>query len=175
MRAVVRHGDQRLGRRGKLFFQNHKIRRAKADDRSHARAHAGEPLCDRECDGTADAPTDNQNIGNSVDVGRLTERTDEVGKALALFLLIQKIRGRPDDLKNNADGARRAVIARDRERNPFSFSVHAKNDELPRLCLCRDERCLDLHHSDRRIQDFFFYNTIHIDFLLFPARCGGGR
>ena len=94
--------------------------------------------------------------------GRLSQRSHEILNAVPDVQPPQRIGGRADRLENDADGARRAVIAGDSQRNALPLGIHTQNDKLPHLRLGSDQRRVNVHCNNRWVQHPFVYNSIHI-------------
>lgn len=80
----------------------------------------------------------------------------------------------PTIWKNNGHRPLFAVVIRDGEGNALALVVHAQNDELPGPGLLRDERRIDHHQGDRRVQRFLVDNTIHLNISLLLITDGAG-
>ena len=129
---------------------------------------------DRESDGAADSAADDADLLQSLDIGSRSERSDEVLDVFAGFLMVELQGGSADDLEYDFNRSRFAVISRYRQRDALAFFVHSQYDELTGLCLCRDERRLNVHHCDGRVQRLFVYYSVHklLSFFVGKYRAG---
>ena len=98
-----------------------------------------------ERDRTSDTTTHDADFLQSCDMRRHPERSDKIADAVALFLMIELLGRRTDDLEDDLDCAARRIDACDRQRDTLSLFVHTQNDELPCLRFLSDEGCFDLH------------------------------
>ena len=93
-------------------------------------------------------------------------------QAVALIQRAERHRRCADLLENDRDGTLFAVKICDRERNTLAFCADTQDDELTRLCLAGNVRCLDHHQLGACVQRLLFQNLIHWSNILSPNRIG---
>ena len=126
-----------------LIFENDGIGVAEACDQIYVNTHVVQLLCLRQCDGTAQTAADNSSLFDAIEFRRLAQRAYKVMQAVALVHLTQ-LHGRcADFLHNNRDGALLAVVCRDGQRDTLTVRINAENDELSRLGLLCNIRCIN--------------------------------
>ena len=170
--SVVGHQTVFVGYRAELVLEDHEIFRAEADYRVNGRAVFVEFFRHGICDRASDTAADDGDLLPAFGFGRASERTDEVPYIFTLGEGVQLFRRRTDDLEDYRDGAAFAVVISHGERNALSVFVNAKNYELTRFDLCGDERRVDHHLRDRRVQIFLFYYFVHRYIITFPYQRG---
>ena len=82
-------------------------------------------------------------------------------QAVALIQCAKRHRRCADLLENDRDGTLFTVKICDRERNTLAFCADTQDDELTRLCLAGNVRCLDHHQLGVCVQRLLFQNLIH--------------
>ena len=102
----------------------------------------------RICDGAADAAADHNGALDAFDFGRVAERADNVGQAIAFVHGCKHFGRAANRLENNRDGAFRPVIIGDGERYAFPVIVDPEDDKLSCFCLRGNVRRIDLHKHD---------------------------
>ena len=118
-------------------------------------------------DSSTDTAADNSHLFQPLHLRRLAERTDKIMQAVALVQLAERHRRCADLLEYDRDRALVTVKICDRERNTLAFCADTQDDELTRLCLAGNVRCLDHHQLGVCVQRLLFQNLIHsLSYLL---------
>jgi len=94
-------------------------------------------------------------------VCRYAHGTHEVLDGIALVLVIEQLRGRADDLKDDLRGALFGVCARHSQWDTLASLIHAQDDKLARLGFPGHQRRFDLHLGDGGIQRLLTNNLVH--------------
>ena len=140
-----------------LVLEDNDVLVAETGDQVNLGAHFVQLLCLRICDRAAQTAADNSDLLETLKLARLAERTDKIMQAV---------------LENNRDRTLFAVKICDRERNTLAFCADTQDDELTRLCLAGNVRCLDHHQLGVCVQRLLFQNLIHWSNILSPNRIG---
>ena len=97
----------------------------------------------------------------TLDVSGLAEGADEVGQIIALIQRVELHGGATDDLEDDVDRAGLAVISGNGQRDALAVLGRAQDDKLAGLGLLRDQRSLDDHLGDGRVQRLLFDDLEH--------------
>ena len=91
----------------------------------------------------------------------MTQRAGDGVKAIADIHRPHLERRFTDLLKDQRDGACLGIVIRDGQRDPLALRVGDHDNELPRLGIARDVRCLDDHELGHVAEDLFLQNLVH--------------
>ena len=109
-------------------------------------------LGNRKCNSASYSTADDACAAYPVKLGRLAERSDKIGNALALGFEAELFGSAADYLKYYLYRSALAVGTGNRKRNPLSVLIDTENYKLSRQCFFRYQRSIYLHHNDRWIQ-----------------------
>ena len=123
-------------------------------------------LGDGVCDGAADAAADDADLLQTVHLGSLAERADEVGDVVAFFNGVEHSGGAACGLNHDGNGALFTVVACNGDGGTLALLVKTEDDELTGLRMSRNQRSFDLEQADGLclVQKSFSYYFEH--FLL---------
>ena len=139
-------GAHKLVREGaELVAQHDELLAAPADDGGQAVARLGEGLGQREQHGGADAAAHAHDAAEVGDVGGLAERPGDVAQGAAHRRRDDLLRGAPDRLDDEGDGARRGVVVGDRQGDALGPFADAHDDELAGFTGARHARRENVH------------------------------
>ena len=118
------------------------------------------------CDGAADAAADDTDLLQTVHLGSLAERADEVGDVVAFLNGVEHFSGAACSLDHDGDGALLTVVACNGDRGTLALLVKTEDEELAGLRMFRNQRSFDLEQADGLclVQKSFSYYFEH--FLL---------
>ena len=152
-----------------LVLKDHDVLGTETGDHIDLDAGFKEALAHGVADGAADAAADDADALLSADLGGLAHGTDKVGEAVARLHELEHTGRLTDGLHHDGDGARFAVVIRDRQRNALAVLVQTQNDELTGQALLGDQRGLDDILKDRAglIQGPLAYDRKHSFFPFF--------
>ena len=155
-----------------LVLEDDDVLVAETGDQVNLSAHFVQLLGLRICDRAAQTAADNSDLLETLELALFAERTDKIMQAVALVQRAERHRRCADLLENDRDGTLFAVKICDRERNTLAFCADTQDDELTRLCLAGNVRCLDHHQLGVCVQRLLFQNLIHWSNILSPNRIG---
>ena len=115
----------------------------------------------RQRDCAAYAAAHNADLAQPLSLGRLTERTRKIGKAVSHVFMIQLFGGSAHNLKYNFNRTLLAVKARNGKRNTLAVFIGAEDNELTRLGFFSHKRRFNIHHGNGWVQVSFAYDFKH--------------
>ena len=138
-RAIIGHDDEFVGVFSEFVFEDNQVFVSCGQDSDNAVSGSFHGLRDRQSRSSSDATTSEHNSSVIADIGRFTERSDQVCEFIAGLKCTEFGRRNTNSLNDEINRAFFRVCVANGKRHSFGIFVHANDDEMSCLTAFSDK------------------------------------